>query len=425
MRGRTGLSPLDRNTRQPYTFVVKGMIGLRPLSVAALGLACLLPLAGCSGSGARADAGQSEELTVHRGAFRQRVLLTGELAAERGEALVVPRTNTWQLQIRWMAPDGALVRAGDPVVAFDNSQFASELEEKRLSASNAGSELERARAESKTTLADKQFQVEKAKSELEKARIAAAIPKDLLSLRDYQERQLAQKRAESELAKAEEDLAAQKRGSTTDLQIQGISLDKSQREIRTAEEAIDALTLRAPRDGMVLVGDHPWEGRKLQLGDSVWVGLAVATLPDLSSMIVQANLSDVDDGRIAPGMEVVCTLDAYPNAPYRGRVTEISPVARESRRSPLLRHFPVRIALDKSDPRRMRPGMSVRVEVLGPEKKDALLVPRAALDFSGGKTRALLASGGTADVRLGPCGAEECVVEAGLEEGMRLRGRTG
>jgi HlyD family secretion protein len=418
-------APLDRNTRLPYTFVVKGMIALRPLSVAAVGLACLLPLLGCSGSGARADAGRGEDFEVHRGTFRQRVLLTGELAAERGEALVVPRTNTWQLQIRWMAPDGARVRAGDPVVAFDNSQFASDLEEKRLSASNAGSELERARAESKTTMADKQFQVEKAKSELEKARIAAAIPKDLLSLREYQERQLALKRAQSELAKAEEDLAAQKRGSATDLQIQGISLEKSQREIRNSEEAIDALTLKAPRDGMVLVGDHPWEGRKLQLGDSVWVGLAVATLPDLSSMIVEANLSDVDDGRIAPGMEVICTLDAYPNTPYRGRVAEISPVARESKRSPLLRYFPVRIALDKSDPRRMRPGMSVRVEVLGQERKGVLLVPRAALDFSGGKTRALLASGGVADVRLGPCGAEKCVVEAGLQEGTRLRGRTG
>lgn len=401
------------------------MIGLKPLSVAALCLAFLLPLAGCSGTGARADAGKDEELTAHRGTFRQRVLLTGELAAEKGEALVVPRTNTWQLQIRWMAPDGTMVHAGDPVVAFDNSQFASDLEEKRLAASNAGSELDRTRAESKTTLADKQFQVEKAKSEVEKARIAAAIPQDLLSLREYQDRQLALKRAEAELDKAQEDLAAQKRGSTTDIQIQGISLEKSNREIGDAEAAIDALTLKAPRDGMMLVGDHPWEGRKLQLGDSVWVGFTVATLPELSSMIVQASLSDVDDGRIAPGMEVVCTLDAYPNAPYRGRVTEISPVARESKRSPLLRYFPVRIALDKTDPKHMRPGMSVRVEVLGAEKKDALLVPRAALDFSGGKTRALLASGGAADVRLGPCGAEECVVESGLKEGMSLRRRIG
>ncbi|HKI06715.1 MAG TPA: efflux RND transporter periplasmic adaptor subunit [Thermoanaerobaculia bacterium] len=398
---------------------------LRPIVTLLLGLALLAPLAGCSETGARADAGQSEELSAHRGPFRQRVLLTGELAAERGDPLVVPRTDAFQLQIRWMAEDGARVKAGDPVVSFDNSQFASDLEEKRLSASNAGSELERAEAESKTTRAEKEFNVQKARSEVEKARIAAAVPKDLLSLRDYQERQLALKRAESGLAKAEEELAAQKKENSTEIEIQGISLEKSRRQIRTAEEAIEALTVHAPRDGMVLVGKHPWERRKLVVGDTVWVGMTVATLPDLSSMIVQANLSDVDDGRIVPGLEVICTLDAYPAEPYRGQVVEISPVARESQRSPLLRHFPVRIALQKSDARRMRPGMSVRVEVLGIEMKDVLLVPRSALDLSGGKPRVLLAGGGAAEVRLGPCGALECVVEEGVQAGTRLRSRDG
>lgn len=138
-------------------------------------------------------------------------------------------------------------------------------------------------------------------------------------------------------------------------------------------------------------------------------------------MMVQASLSDVDDGRITPGMTVLCTLDAYPATTYRGRVLEISPVARESQRSPLLRYFPVRIALDKADTRRMRPGMSVRVEVLGPEVKNALLVPRTALDFAGGGPRVLPAAGGTAPVRLGPCSADACVVESGVAEGTRLR----
>src|SRR5262245_10146927 len=398
---------------------------MRPIGAALLVLACLPPLAGCSGPGASAADAAAGELTVHRGSFRQRMLLTGELAAERGEALVVPRTNTFQVAIRWMAEDGTLVKAGDPIVSFDNSQFASDLEEKRLSAFDAGSSLERTVAQSKTNAADRRFQVEKARSEVEKAQIAAAVPKDLLPLREYQERQLALERARSELAKAEVDLAAQRRGSTADVQIQKISLDKTQREIRIAEQAIDALTLKAPRDGMVLVGDHPWEGRKLQVGDTVWVGMTVASLPDLSSMIVEANLSDVDDGRIAPGMEALCVLDAYPGVTYHGRVTEISPVARESRRSLLLRYFPVRIALDRADRRRMRPGMSVRAEVLGPEVKNALLVPREALDLSGARPRVLLAAGGAAEIRLGPCSTDECVVESGVEAGTRLRGRGG
>ena len=150
----------------PYTF--KEMMRPRAAAVCLL-LSCLPLLAGCSGSGARAESGGDEGLTVHRGSFRQRQILSGELAAERGENLVVPRTNSFQLTVRWMAEDGTLVKAGDPVISFDNSQFASDLEEKRLSASDAGSELRRTAAESKTSNAEKQFAVEKARSEAEKA----------------------------------------------------------------------------------------------------------------------------------------------------------------------------------------------------------------------------------------------------------------
>jgi multidrug efflux pump subunit AcrA (membrane-fusion protein) len=408
------------------------MVRVRAFSACCLLLGCLaglIMLAGCSGSGARAEsAREGSGLTVHRGTFRQRLILSGELAAERGNTLVVPRTHSFQLQIRWMAADGTPVKAGDPVIAFDNAQFASDLEEKRLAASQAGTDLATAESELKTTRAERRFNVAKARSEVEKAKIAAAVPREILPLREYQDRQLALRRAETELAKAEEVLATETRASGTGVQIQQISLEKSRREIQAAEEAIGALTLKAPRDGMVLVGQHPFEGRKLQLGDNVWTGIPVATLPDLSSMAVHANLSDVDDGRIAAGAEVLCTLDAYPATTYRGRVVDISPVARESQRNPLLRYFPVRIALAKADPGRMRPGMSVRVEVLGPETRDALLAPRQALDFAGGaggSPRLLLAAGGAAAVRLGPCSASECVVESGAAEGTRLRSRSG
>ena len=370
----------------PYTF--KGM--MRPRSAAAcLLLACLPALAGCSGSGARAESGRDEGLTVHRGSFRQRQILSGELAAERGENLVVPRTNSFQLTVRWMAEDGTLVKAGDPVVSFDNSSFASDLEEKRLSASQAGSDLATAEAQLKTSQSERQFNVAKARSELEKAKLAAAVPKDLLPLREYQERQLALKRAESELAKAEEVLATEAKVSSTGVEIQQITLDKSRREIHTAEEAIEALDLKAPRDGMVLVGNHPFEGRKIQVGDSVWAGMTVATLPELASMIVQANLSDVDDGRITPG------IGGPLHARRLSRRDLPRPRGRRSRRWPGSRSAAPCCATSrcgsrstKSDSRRMRPGMSVRVEVLGPEPGTSCWCRAAALDFCGRRTAA-------------------------------------
>ena len=65
--------------------------------------------------------------------------------------------------------------------------------------------------------------------------------------------------------------------------------------------------------------------------------------------------------------------------------------------------------------------MSVRAEILPPEIEQALLIPRVALDWNANEPRALLADGSAAEVRLGPCNAQECVVEDGLEQGARLR----
>lgn len=395
-----------------------------PLAALVLLSALAACLAACAGRAHAAGEGAAGgDLAVRRGDLRPRLLLTGELKAAQAEELIVPRTPTWQLQIRWMEEDGAAVQAGQRVVEFDNSSFTSDLEEKKLAASEAGKELAQTEAEARSTTAEKAFDVEQKRTELTKARIAAQVPADLLAQRELQERQLAVRRAEVELAKAEEDLAAHRKASAADLEVRRIALDKSRREIRQAEQAIGDLTLRAPRDGILLVGDHPWEGRKLHEGDTVFVGLAVASLPDLSSMIVEASLSDVDDGRVTPGMEVLCTLDAYPGESFRGRVEDVAAVAQEAPRRPLLRSFPVRIRLDRADPKRMRPGMSVRVEVMGPAVKGALLAPRAGLDLGASPPRARLAGGRTAEVRLGPCSAADCVIEKGLEEGARLRAR--
>jgi HlyD family secretion protein len=367
------------------------------------------------------------ELRVRRGTLAPRLLLTGELTAVKAEVLAVPDTPTFQLTIRWIAEDGTKVTAGQPVVSFDNSNFVSQLEEKRRTEIEARSELLRLTAEGERTVEEKRFTVEQKRADLDKATTAAAVPVELVPRRDYQDSQLKKMQAEAELAKAEEDLKLARQGSAADIAVQRVALEKAAREIRIAEGAVDKLTLRAPRAGIVLAALHPWEGRKVQEGDSVWIGMVVATLPELSSMEVQAALSDVDDGKVTAGMAAACVLDAYPGESFRARVVAVSPVAREADRNPLLRYFPVRLQLLRGDPLRMRPGMSVRVEVEPPAARDAVVVPRAALDLAASPPRALLAAGGSVPVRLGPCDAFDCAVApvAGrLTPGQRLRHAT-
>jgi multidrug efflux pump subunit AcrA (membrane-fusion protein) len=358
---------------------------------------------------------------VTRGIFRSRVLLTGELQAVESSKIIVPRTPTWQMPIRWMEADGASVVEGQKVIELDNTEFSGDLEQNRLAESKALNDLMRKEADVAVDVADKEFRVQQALVHWEKARIDAEVPEPLRTRREHQEKQLALAKAAVELEKAKEELQASRKAAGAELEELRLALEQARYEVRVAEEAIEALTLRAPRDGILVVSDNRREGRKFQTGDTAFVGLALASIPELTSMQVEALLSDVDDGKIAPGMRAVCVLDTYPEERFEGVVVEITPVAKEQGRESRRRAFRAVIRLSRGDPERMRPGMSVRAEVLPPTRTDVLLAPRRALDLSGDRPVALLRDGSSVEVRLGPCSVSQCVVEEGLAEGQRLR----
>jgi multidrug resistance efflux pump len=385
----------------------------------------LIPLLALLATNAAGKAVPSDRVVV-RADVRDRVLLAGELDAVSAATLEVPRTSEWLIQLRWLEADGTPVKAGQKVAEFDNAAFVADLSEKKLAAIQAADDLEKQRDQNGIATADKAFDAEKAKSDLETAKLSAALEKDSLPARVWQENQLDLERKATAFAKAKDDLEAQEKGSALDVQVKQIALDKSRREIQAAEEAIAKVELRAPRDGVVVIANNPREGRKLEVGDMIWVGLPVVRLPDLSTMRVKAALSDVDDGRVAVGMKAVCTLDAYPDHQIIGTVSAISPVAREPSPKSPRRSFEVTIALSEENHAQLLPGLSVKVEIVGHEVHDVLVAPRTAIDFDARPPR-LTSADGSLEIEVGLCDAERCEIrphgdgEKGpLAPGLRL-----
>ena len=141
-------------------------------------------------------------------------------------------------------------------------------------------------------------------------------------------------------------------------------------------------------------------------------------------MEVQAALAESDHGRIAPGTTARCLLDTYPDRVFAGQVEEIGSVAREGGgrgwfAAAMKPGFPVRVSLTRTDPL-MRPGLSVRVEVVRGKWEEALAVPRGAVRFGKDGPVVRLAGGGEAKVELAACTPVECVVLSGLAEGDRV-----
>ncbi|MBC8070036.1 MAG: HlyD family efflux transporter periplasmic adaptor subunit, partial [Deltaproteobacteria bacterium] len=228
-------------------------------------------------------------------------------------------------------------------------------------------------------------------------------------------------RAEVAHATATAEHHAALAGARLEAQVKRIAFEKAERKLVAAREQLASLDVHAPRDGVVLIGTHPWEGRKLKVGDNIWPGLTIVRLPDLSDMVVQARLDDVDDGRIHAGMAVRCFVDAFADRPLAGHITAVSPVAQEVAQLSTRRYFTVRIELDEADPEILRPGLSVRAEVITRSIDDALLVPRTAIDLLTQPPRAQRAAGTEVELELEACDAQRCAVRSGLAEGDRLR----
>lgn len=365
-------------------------------------------------------------MEVRRGGLRRTLLLTGELRAVQGHPILVPPTPSWETQIRYVVEDGSFVQAGDRLVELDTGEAASQLNDAETAVQRAISELGSKRSEVDGRLAERQLALDKARIELAKAEIQAGIPEDVQSQRQFDQRRLALEQARVEHEKAVAELASYRVASEAELEVLRIDLETAERELAQAQRAIDTMVLRAPASGIAVVSLNYREGRKFQAGDTAYVGAEILTIPDLSRMMVEARLSDVDDGEVVPGMRSFSTLDAFPEVRLRGAVRSISPVAQEVGYRSMQRYFAVIVDLDESDPERMLPGMSVQVEIETLRLDDTLLVPRSAIVGFDGVPQLLVAGSAETDsvpVELGPCNAFECSLRKGPPVGTRLRRR--
>lgn len=140
-------------------------------------------------------------------------------------------------------------------------------------------------------------------------------------------------------------------------------------------------TIRAPIPGMVVLRERLQDGRRIkpQVGDKVFQNQVLMYLPDISSMIVETRIREVDLHKVEEGTQAKIMVDAYPDLQLSGRVNSIGVLA-ESR--PEMRgaekYFQLVAIIEDGDPR-LRPGMTARVVIQCSEVTDVLCVPMHAV----------------------------------------------
>jgi multidrug efflux pump subunit AcrA (membrane-fusion protein) len=332
----------------------------------------------------RRPAGPEEPVRrVGRGDFRSTIILTGSLAALRAEEFKVPITETWRVQLKWMVKEGETVKPGDPVVRFDTASLAASIETAQDALKAKFEEKAQKRAEFENQAYELDVEVKKAENDNRQKSLDASIPAGIESKYEYDRKQLEKRISDQSLASARTKRSV--KGAEMESQLKSTAIEAAELEAQLAKlrRSLDALTLVAGTGGAVIYGADEWSGRKVQIGDTVFATSLVATIPDLSSLVVQAYLSETHVQRVKAGQGVDLYLDAYPDRLFHGTIREVSKSADPVRRWGRSSYFRVDIALEEVAPDIMKPGMSVRCEVRGPACKDVLLVPLEMTAFDG------------------------------------------
>jgi len=368
-----------------------------------------------------------ESPTVTRGDLTQTIVLDGKITAAESEVARAPLTQTWEIQLKWLVPEGSHVRPGDVLARFDNSGVLGNLESLQAELQNFYSERNRKLADAASAIHEQEIAVRSAEIAVAKAGLDAEIPEGIIEQRTLQEYKLALIRAENELEKARKELTTLKDDNASEIAKLEVQIKAEQDELERITGMADKMEIRAETSGYVLHGNHLWEGRKLEPGDQVRATWPVVTIPDMSSLEVEAWVGETRVTALEPGQPVSLVLDAYPDRVFTGRVLEVSGRGEKQRRRGKAPVYRVRVGLDDGDPDLMRPGMSIRTRVTVHQTRGALLVPIEAVDFRDG--RYWVRPDGGAPVSIEPLAIDAFHIavapEAGLREGMCLSEPTG
>jgi cobalt-zinc-cadmium efflux system membrane fusion protein len=139
-------------------------------------------------------------------------------------------------------------------------------------------------------------------------------------------------------------------------------------------------------------------------------------------MRLDGTLSQSDSEIIHIGQRATVHFDAYPDLIMDGEVESVGALAVSGRRaSYYVRTIPVRIAIQGNDPR-VIPDLTASADVVL-EKDEGVLIPREAVQESGGRPVVLVRQGETLKprpVEIDTYGTTQVSVAAGLQEGDEI-----
>jgi RND family efflux transporter MFP subunit len=155
-------------------------------------------------------------------------------------------------------------------------------------------------------------------------------------------------------------------------------LDLARAQFEASKARLDELKITLSNTRIVAPVDGFVGKRYLDPGGFASTNAPVASVVDIRTVRMVANLVERDMRRVPVGTPANVEVDAFPGELFQGRVSRVAPVF-----DPATRTAEIEIEVSNSG-YRLKPGMYSRVNLTIDTRKDAITIPRNALvDFEG------------------------------------------
>jgi len=180
-----------------------------------------------------------------------------------------------------------------------------------------------------------------------------------------------------------------------EVEAQKHAVDQYRSALQRTEDDLARTTIRSPMDG-TLIQLNAEQGETVVPGSTNLPGSVIMTIADMSVLLAEVEVSEVDVVDVALGQEAEVKVDALGTEPQMGHVVEIATSGRRDPAQGTIR-FRIKVALDDPDPS-LRPAMTAKVDILTATSEDTITAPiqavvKRTLDDQGEEVKGTAAKG--------------------------------
>ena len=319
---------------------------------------------------------------VMKGPFEVKIHTSGQLESENSENIVLPTVlssqniRIYEIKITDLIEEGTVVDSGQYIATLDHKVIEEVLTTANLELETALAVIEDAKLDSNIYLSNYRDQIVNSKSDVEERKIVLA--------ESVYESPSVIKKAEMDVSKAERKLTQDIKGFEmrqrqlrSQMERRNIDYTEKKQRVDNLLKLYDAVIIKAPKSGMVIYAKDRF-GIKIQVGSLLtpWSPI-IATLPDMTRMISETYINEIDIAKIKVKQKVTLSIDAFPEKELKGEVISVANIGQPMPKSDS-KVFEVNIRIFGSDPM-LRPAMTTGNVIETGAYVDKIYVPSEAI----------------------------------------------